>query len=67
MLRRIVWKKLIGVSEVLAAAIIRAVMLKAARISETPVNFCQTTSRKILEDSHLHTHCSESLKSRPIL
>jgi hypothetical protein len=42
-----------GVSEVLAASII-ALMMEAARTSETLVNFYQTTWRYNPEDSHLH-------------
>jgi hypothetical protein len=43
-LRRVVWKKFTGVSEVLAASIIRAIItliMKAASVSETSVNFYQ--------------------------
>jgi hypothetical protein len=39
---------------VLAASIIRAMMMEAARISEMLVNFYQTTWRNIPEDDHLH-------------
>jgi hypothetical protein len=51
--------------EVLAASIIRAsaLMMEAARISETLVNFYQTTWSYNPEDSHLCTHCHENLKS----
>jgi hypothetical protein len=38
-------------------------MMKAARTSETMVNFCQTTRRYNPEDSHLRTHRRENLKS----
>jgi hypothetical protein len=38
-------------------------MMEAAMISETSVNFYQTTRRNILEDSHLYTHRRENLKS----
>jgi hypothetical protein len=38
-------------------------MMEAARTSETLVNFYQTTQRYNPEDSHLHTHCCENLKS----
>jgi hypothetical protein len=52
---------------VLAASIIRpmiiALMMEAARTSETLVNFYQTTQRNNPEDNHLHTHCHENLKS----
>jgi hypothetical protein len=54
MLRRVVWYKFTDISEVLAASIIRAMMMEAASISETSVNFYQTTQRNIPEDSHLH-------------
>jgi hypothetical protein len=38
-------------------------MMKAARTSETLVNFYQTTRRYNPEDSHLRTHRRENLKS----
>jgi predicted permease len=44
-----------NVSEVLAASIIRAMMMGAARISETLLNFHQTTRRYNPEDSHLRS------------
>jgi hypothetical protein len=40
-----------------------ALMMKAARTSETSANFYQTTSRNIPEDSHLHIRRRENLKS----
>jgi hypothetical protein len=40
-----------------------ALMLEAARTSETLVNFYQTTRRYNPEDSHLRTHRRENLKS----
>jgi hypothetical protein len=58
-----------NVSEVLAASII-AVMMEAARTSETLVNFYRTTWCYNPEDSNLHTHRRENLKSyyiRPAL
>jgi hypothetical protein len=51
------------VLEVLAASIIIALMMEAARTSETPVNFYQTTRRYNPEDRHLRTHRGENLKS----
>jgi hypothetical protein len=47
--------------EVLTAVI--ALMMEAARTSETLVNFYQTTRRYNPEDSHLRTHYRENLKS----
>jgi hypothetical protein len=47
--------------EVLAALI--ALMMEAATTSETSVNFYQTTRPYNPEDSHLHTHRRENLKS----
>jgi hypothetical protein len=49
----------------LAASIIRAIalMMEAARTSETLVNFYQTTRCYNPEDSTLHTHRRENLKS----
>jgi hypothetical protein len=41
-------------SEVLAASVIIALMMKAASATETSVNFYQTAWRNIPEDSHLH-------------
>jgi hypothetical protein len=38
-------------------------MMKAVSISETSVNFYQTTRRNITEDSNLHTRRRENLKS----
>jgi hypothetical protein len=46
-----------------AAAIIIALMMEAARTSETLVNFYQTTRRYNPEYSHLHIHRRENLKS----
>jgi hypothetical protein len=37
--------------------------MAAASTAETPVNFYQTTRRYNPEDSHLHTHRRETLKS----
>jgi hypothetical protein len=48
---------------VLAASIIRAMMMETASTSEKSVNYYQTTRRYNPEDSHLHTHRSEYLKS----
>jgi hypothetical protein len=39
-----------------------ALMMEAARTSETLVNFYQTTRRYNPEDSHLRTHHRENLK-----
>jgi hypothetical protein len=47
----------------LAASIIIALMMEAARTSETLVNFYQTSRRYNPEDSNLHTHRRENLKS----
>jgi hypothetical protein len=58
MLRRVVWQKFTDVSEVLAASIIRAMvmalMTEVESTSETSINFYPTTRRNILENSHLH-------------
>jgi hypothetical protein len=40
-----------------------ALMMEAARTSETLVNCYQTTRRYNPEDSHLHTHRRDNLKS----
>jgi hypothetical protein len=47
---------------VLSAFIIRA-MIEAASTSETLLNFYQTTWRNNPDDSHLHIHHCENLKS----
>jgi hypothetical protein len=39
-------------------------MMEAASTSETPVNFYQNTRCITPEDSHLHIHRRENLKSR---
>jgi hypothetical protein len=40
-----------------------ALMMSAARTSDTSVNVYQTTRRNNPEDSHLHIHRRENLKS----
>jgi hypothetical protein len=40
-----------------------ALMMEAASISETSINFYQTTRRNNPEDSHLHTRRRENMKS----
>jgi hypothetical protein len=56
-----------NVAEVLAASIVRAIiialMMEAARTSETLVNFYQTTRRNNPDDSYLHTRRREDPKS----
>jgi hypothetical protein len=59
MLGRVVWQTFTDVSEMLATSVIRA-----ARTSETSVNFDQTSRRNIPEDSHLHNRRRENLKSQ---
>jgi hypothetical protein len=46
-----------------ARGLLIALMMEAARTSETLVNFYQTTQRYNPEDIHLRTHCHENLKS----
>jgi hypothetical protein len=41
-------------------------MMEAESTSEMSVNFYQTTRCIIQEDSHLHSHRSENLKSQSI-
>jgi hypothetical protein len=57
LLRCVVWYKFTDVSEVLAASIIRTMiiglMMEAASTSEKSVNFYQTTQSNNPEDSHL--------------
>jgi hypothetical protein len=66
----VVWQKLTDVSEVLGSSIIRAasiiiaLMMEAAGISETSVNFYQTTRRNNPEEGHLQTRRRENLKSQ---
>jgi hypothetical protein len=47
---------------VLTASTIRVIM-EAVSTSETSVNYYQTTWHYNSEDSNLHTHCHENLKS----
>jgi hypothetical protein len=56
-LTKFVYGYLLGCSAVIA------LMMEAARTSETLVNFYQTTRRYNPEDSHLRTHHRENLKS----
>jgi hypothetical protein len=44
-----------------------ALMMEAAKSSETLVNFYQTTLRYNPEDSHLRTHRRENLKTQTML
>jgi hypothetical protein len=44
-----------------------ALMMEAARTSETLVNFCQTTRRYNPEDSYLHIRRRENLKSHVLV
>jgi hypothetical protein len=46
-----------------ARGLLIALMMEAARTSETLVSFYQTTRRCNPEDSYLHTHRRENLKS----
>jgi hypothetical protein len=48
-------------------SVIIALMMEAARTSETLVNFYQTTQCNNPEDSHLHTCGHENLKSNFLL
>jgi hypothetical protein len=48
-------------SEVPAALL--TLMIEAASISETSVNFYRTTEHNNPEDSHIHTRCRKNLKS----
>jgi hypothetical protein len=48
---------------VVAPCSLVALMMEAARTSETLVNFYQITRRYNLKDSHLRTHRRENLKS----
>jgi hypothetical protein len=65
MLRRVFWKILTDVPEVLTVSIIRAIalMMEVISTSESVVSMYQTTRRDILEDSHLHTCRRDNLKS----
>jgi glycyl-tRNA synthetase alpha subunit len=44
----------------------QALMMEAVSTSETSVNFYQTTRGNIPEDSHLHTHRHQNLKSHQV-
>jgi hypothetical protein len=50
-----------------ARGLLITLMMEAASTSETSVNFYQTTQRSIPEDSHLHAHSRQKLKSHLIL
>jgi hypothetical protein len=50
-----------------ARGLLIALMMEAARTSETSVNFYQTTRRYNVEDSHLRTNRRENLKSYCVL
>jgi hypothetical protein len=63
MLLCVIWQKLVEVSNVLTASIIR-VTIEAVSPYETSVNFCQSTRRNIPEDNYLHTRRLENQKSR---
>jgi hypothetical protein len=58
MLRCVLWKKFTGVSDMLIA-----LMTEAANTFKTSVNIYQTTQRSIPDDSRLHIHRRENLKS----
>jgi hypothetical protein len=45
------------------AKVLTASIMRAISTSEMSVNFYQTARRNIPEDSHLHTHRRENLKS----
>jgi hypothetical protein len=47
--------------------VVIALMMEAARTTETLVNFYQTTRRYNPEDSHLRTHHRENLKAYDVL
>jgi hypothetical protein len=66
-LQHVDWWKSADISEVPAASIIIALKMDAATISETLVNFHQTTQHNIPQDSYLHTCCHENLKPHPCL
>jgi hypothetical protein len=61
MLHRVICYKLIDVSEVLTASIIRTMR---ASTSENSVSFFHTTRRNIPEYSRFHIHRHENLKSQ---
>jgi hypothetical protein len=42
-------------------------MMEAASTSEMSINFYQATQRNTPEDSHLHTHHHENLKSEIVI
>jgi hypothetical protein len=65
MLRREVSQKLMDISEVLAASIIKAIVhiMESVSTSETSVNFCETPRHNIPEHGHLYTRRRKNLKS----
>jgi hypothetical protein len=54
------------VSQVRAASIINALIMEAARTSETSVDIQLRTRQYIPEDSELHTRSRENLKSHKL-
>jgi hypothetical protein len=64
MLHHVDWKTFTDVSGVLAASIIRTMMMEVADTSEMSVNFYHTTQRNMPKHSQLNTRRSENLKSR---
>jgi hypothetical protein len=55
------------VSEVRAATIINALMMEAARTSETSVDIQSKTWQYVPEDSELYTRRRKNLKSHEVL
>jgi hypothetical protein len=56
-------KDIFWVVALCSLAMITTLMMEAASTSETSVNFYQTTWRFNPEDSHLHNHHHDKLKS----
>jgi hypothetical protein len=57
----------LSVSPLLAASIIRTMMMEATSTSETSVNFYQTAWSNNPEDSHFRTRRRENLISHQVL
>jgi hypothetical protein len=50
-------------ASIIKVVMMRAVMMDVGSTSDTAVNFYQITLWNNPEDSHLHAHCYENLKS----
>jgi hypothetical protein len=64
LLLHVVWYKFVSISVMLSTFIIRTMIMEAQKTSEASATFYQTTWCNNPEDSHLHTHHCEELKTK---